>query len=114
MKNGITELVFILDRSGSMSGLEADTIGGFNSMLEKQKQEPGACWVNTVLFDHETQVLHDRVPLAQVQPITDREYYVRGSTALLDAVGGAIDHIASIHRYARPEDVPEHTVFVIT
>jgi len=114
MKNGITELVFILDRSGSMGGLEADTIGGFNSMLEKQKKEPGQCWVNTVLFDHETLVLHDRVPLEQVQPITEKEYFVRGSTALLDAVGGAIDHIASIHRYARPEDVPEHTVFVIT
>ena len=114
MKNGITELVFILDRSGSMGGLEADTIGGFNSMLEKQKKEPGQCWVNTVLFDHETLVLHDRVPLEQVQPITEKEYFVRGSTALLDAVGGAIDHIASIHRYARPEDVPEQTVFVIT
>ena len=114
MKNGITELVFILDRSGSMSGLEADTIGGFNSMIEKQKKEPGQCWVNTVLFDHETQVLHDRVPLEQVQPITEKEYFVRGCTALLDAVGGAIRHISNIHRYARPEDVPEHTVFVIT
>ena len=113
-KNGITELVFILDRSGSMSGLEADTIGGFNSMLEKQKQEEGQCWVTTVLFDHETEVLHDRLPLDRVQPMTQKEYFVRGSTALLDAVGSTIEHIASIHRYARPEDVPEHTVFVIT
>ena len=114
MKNGITELVFILDRSGSMSGLEADTIGGFNSMLEKQKKEPGRCWVTTVLFDHEVRMLHDRLPLDKVQPITEKDYFVRGSTALLDAVGSTIDHIVSIHRYARPEDVPEHTVTVIT
>ena len=114
MMNGITELVFILDRSGSMRGLEADTIGGFNSMLEKQKRESGQCWVTTVLFDHMTEVLHDRLPLEKVPPITGNEYFVRGSTALLDAVGSTIEHIVSIHRYVRPEDVPEHTVFVIT
>ena len=114
MKNDLTELVFILDRSGSMQGLEQDTIGGFNSMLEKQKKEPGDAFVSTVLFDDRTQVLHDRVPLAEVSLMTDREYYVRGTTALLDAVGGAIRHIGNIHRYARPEDVPKHTLFVIT
>ena len=98
MKNGITELVFILDRSGSMAGLEGDTIGGFNAMLEKQKGQSGECWVSTVLFDHETLVLHDRLPLEQVEPMTERDYQVRGSTALLDAVGGAIRHIGNIHR----------------
>ena len=112
--NNLTELVFILDRSGSMSGLESDTIGGFNSMIDKQKREPGRAYVSTVLFDHTTEVLHDRVPLEQVQEMTDREYYVRGSTALLDAVGGAIHHIGNIHKYARPEDRPDRTVFVIT
>ena len=114
MKNNITELVFILDRSGSMSGLEADTIGGFNSLIEKQKQQDGECFVSTILFDNDSEVLHDRVRLADVKPMTDRDYTVRGCTALLDAVGGAIRHIANIHKYARPEDVPEHTVFVIT
>lgn len=114
MKKNLTELVFILDRSGSMQGLEADTIGGFNAMLEKQRKEPGEAYVSTVLFDDSTEVLHDRVALGRVKPMTDRDYYVRGCTALLDAVGGAIHHIANIHRYARPEDVPEHTLFVIT
>ncbi len=109
----MTELVFILDRSGSMSGLESDTIGGFNSMLEKQRKEPGECLVSTVLFDSEVQVLHDRVPLDKVPRMTDRDYFVGGSTALLDAVGGAIHHIGNIHKYARPEDRPEHTMFVI-
>ncbi|WP_294552262.1 vWA domain-containing protein [uncultured Pseudoflavonifractor sp.] len=114
MKKNLTELVFILDRSGSMQGLEGDTIGGFNAMLEKQKREPGQAYVSTVLFDDQTEMLHDRMRLEDVQPITRREYYVRGCTALLDAVGGAIHHIGNIHKYARPEDVPEHTLFVIT
>ena len=110
----MTELVFILDRSGSMSGLEADTIGGFNSMLEKQGKEPGEALVSTVLFDNETEVVHDRVPLSQVPKLDDRTYYVRGCTALLDAVGGAVHHIGNVHKYARPEDRPERTLFVIT
>ncbi|MCD7843363.1 MAG: hypothetical protein LUG17_01905 [Clostridiales bacterium] len=114
MKNNITELVFILDRSGSMCGREADTIGGFNSLIEKQKKEDGVCYVSTVLFDNVSQVLHDRVNLADIQPMTDRDYTVRGCTALLDAIGGAIHHIGNIHKYARTEDVPEHTLFIIT
>lgn len=114
MKKGLTELVFILDRSGSMEGLEKDTIGGFNSMLKKQKTEEGEAYVSTILFDHETKVLHDRVPLDKVEPLTDKDYVVRGSTALFDAVGGAIHHIGNVHRYAREEDVPEHTLFIIT
>ena len=114
MKNNITELVFILDRSGSMSGLESDTIGGFNSLIEKQKKQDGECFVSTILFDNDSEVIHDRVRLAEVKPMTDRDYAVGGSTALIDAIGGAIRHIAHIHKYARPEDVPEHTVFVIT
>lgn len=114
MKKNLTELVFILDRSGSMQGLEGDTIGGFNAMLEKQKKEPGEAYVSTVLFDDQTEVLHDRMELGKVRPITDKEYYVRGCTALLDAIGGAIHHIGNIHKYARSEDVPEHTLFVIT
>lgn len=114
MKKNLTELVFILDRSGSMHGLEGDTIGGFNSMLKKQKQEPGQAYVSTILFDDETEILHDRVKVGEVMPITSKEYYVRGCTALLDAVGGAIHHIGNIHKYARREDVPERTLFVIT
>jgi len=114
MKNNITELVFILDRSGSMAGLESDTIGGFNSMLRKQKAEPGEALISTVLFDTETQVLHDRVPLERVQAMTERDYTVRGCTALLDALGGAIHHIGNVHKYAREEDRPEKTLFVIT
>ncbi len=113
MKKNLTELVFILDRSGSMQGLESDTIGGFNSLIEKQKKEEGECVVSTVLFDNECEVLHDRVKLENVAPMTDKEYYTRGCTALLDAVGGAIHHIGNVHKYARPEDVPEHTMFVI-
>lgn len=113
MKKNLTELVFILDRSGSMHGLEADTIGGFNAMIEKQKQAGGEAFVSTVLFDHEAAVLHDRVRLEKVAPMTARDYSTRGSTALLDALGGAIHHIGNVHKYARPEDVPEHTIFVI-
>ncbi len=112
-KNNTTELVFILDRSGSMSGLEADTIGGFNSMIEKQRKTDGICYVSTVLFDDESLVLHDRVNLSEVKPMTDDDYTVRGCTALLDAIGDAIHHIGTVHKYARPEDVPEHTVFII-
>lgn len=114
MKKNLTELVFILDRSGSMQGLEGDTIGGFNAMIKKQQKEPGEAFVSTVLFDDQTEVLHDRVKVSDVQPMTEKEYYVRGCTALLDAIGGAIHHIGNIHKYARPEDVPEHTLFVIT
>ena len=110
----MTELVFILDRSGSMSGLEKDTIGGFNSMIEEQKREDGQALVSTVLFDNESVVIHDRLPLDRVPPLTEREYFTRGCTALLDAVGGAIHHIGNVHKYAREEDVPAHTLFVIT
>lgn len=109
-----TEVVFILDRSGSMEGLEADTIGGFNSMLEKQKKVEGDVLVSTVLFDHETQVIHDRVPLADVKHLTREEYWTRGSTALLDALGSSIKHIKNVHKYAREEDRPDKTLFVIT
>ncbi len=112
--NNLTELVFTLDRSGSMAGLVSDTIGGFNSMLQKQKKAPGEALVTTVLFDHETVTVHDRLPIGKVPELTDREYSVRGSTALLDAVGETIEHIARIHRYIRPEDVPGKTMFVIT
>ena len=114
MKQNLTELVFILDRSGSMSGLERDTIGGFNAMIAQQKREDGECFVSTVLFDSESEVLHDRIKLADVPAMTDRDYTVRGCTALLDAIGGAIRHIGNIHKYARPEDVPAKTMFVIT
>ena len=114
MKNNITEIVFILDRSGSMAGFEADTIGGFNATIEKQRKEDGTAYVSTVLFDNECEVIHDRVPLDRIKPMTDNEYRVGGCTALLDAIGGAIHHIGNVHKYARPEDVPEHTIFVIT
>ena len=114
MKKNLTELVFILDRSGSMAGLEQDTIGGFNAMLQKQRGEPGEAVISTVLFDNETEVIHDRVSLDRVPALTEKEYYVRGCTALLDAVGGAIHHIGNVHKYAREEDRPEKTLFVIT
>lgn len=114
MKKNLTEMVFILDKSGSMSGLEADTIGGFNSMIEKQKKEDGEALVSTVLFSDESVVLHDRVDLRKIEPMTDRQYYVGGCTALIDAIGGAIHHIGNVHKYAREEDRPEHTIFIIT
>lgn len=114
MKNNITELVFILDRSGSMAGLESDTIGGFNSLIEKQRNQEGECYVSTVLFDNVCEVLHDRVRLSEIKKMTDKDYSVRGCTALIDAIGSAIHHIGNIHKYARPEDVPEHIMFVIT
>lgn len=114
MKNNVTEVVFVLDRSGSMQGLEADTIGGFNSMLEKQKAAEGNCFVTTVLFDHEIKTIHDRLPLSEVKPMTNKDYFVGGCTALLDAVGSTIEHIKNVHKYARREDVPRNTIFVIT
>ena len=114
MKKNLTELVFILDRSGSMAGLEDDTIGGFNAMIEKQKRESGEAFVSTILFDTDCDVVHDRVELSKVQPMTREEYFVGGCTALLDAVGKAIRHIGNIHKYAREEDRPEKTLFVIT
>ncbi|MBQ6357534.1 MAG: VWA domain-containing protein, partial [Clostridia bacterium] len=114
MKKGLTELVFLLDESGSMSGMEADTIGGFNSMIDKQRREAGEAYVSTVAFSNESRVIHDRVDLKRVEPMTRRDYAPGGCTALLDALGGAIRHIGNVHKYAREEDVPEHTVFVIT
>ena len=113
MKKNLTEMVFILDKSGSMAGLESDTIGGFNSMIARQKQESGDAYVSTVLFSYDSVVLHDRVDLKKIEPMTERDYRVGGSTALIDAIGGAIHHIGTVHKYARPEDVPEHTGFVI-
>ena len=113
-KNNITELVLILDRSGSMHGLESDTIGGFNSLIDKQKMTEGKCYVSTVLFDNECKVIHDRVKLEKVKPMTHKDYQVGGCTALIDAIGGAIKHIGNIHKYARREDVPAKTMFVIT
>ena len=114
MKKNLTEIVFILDRSGSMAGLERDTIGGFNAMIEKQKKAPGEAVVSTVLFDSRSQVIHDRVSLQDIRPMTGEDYCVGGCTALLDAIGGAIHHIGNVHKYAREEDRPEHTLFIIT
>ena len=114
MKKNLTEIVFILDRSGSMSGLEADTIGGFNSMIAKQKKQDGEALVSTVLFDNVSEVIHDRVNIRDIQPMTGRDYTVRCCTALLDAIGGAIHHIGNVHKYAREEDRPEKALFVIT
>lgn len=114
MKNNITELVFILDKSGSMAGLEKDTVGGFNSMLEKQKREKGKCLVSTVLFSGESKVLHDRISIDEIGKLTTEDYCVGGCTALIDAVAGAIKHTEKVHRYIRKEDVPDNTLFVIT
>ena len=114
LQETVTEIVFILDRSGSMAGLEADTIGGFNSLIAKQKKETGKALLSTVLFDDKSEVIYDRVPLDKVPTMTDKEYYVRGCTALLDAIGGAIHHIGTVHKYARPEDRPDKTLFIIT
>ena len=114
MKKNLTELVFILDRSGSMAGLEKDTIGGFNSMIERQRATEGEVIISTVLFDNTCEVIHDRVDIRKIEPMTEKQYFVRGCTALLDAVGGAIHHIGNVHKYARDEDRPEHTMFVIT
>jgi uncharacterized protein YegL len=114
MSKGYTEIIYILDRSGSMGGLESDTIGGFNSMMEQQKKTGKKAVVSTVLFDDVCEVIHDRVPIEKVEKMTDKQYYVRGCTALLDAVGGAIHHIGNVHKYAREEDRPEKTIVVIT
>lgn len=113
MNKNLTEIVFILDRSGSMSGLEEDTIGGYNSFLEKQKQNEGTAFISTVLFDNYIKVIHDRVDIQKIRPLTEEDYYVGGCTALLDAVGGAIHHIGNVHKYAREEDRPRKTIFVI-
>ena len=114
MKKNLTEMVFILDKSGSMAGLEKDTIGGFNAMIERQKNAEGEALVSTVLFSNESTVIHDRVDVRKVEPMTGRQYFVGGGTALIDAIGGAIHHIGNVHKYARDEDRPEHTIFVIT
>lgn len=114
MRKGLSEVVFILDRSGSMGGLESDTIGGFNAMIEKQKTEEGEALISTVLFDDVSEVIYDRVPVGKVEKMTSKQYYVRGCTALLDAIGGAIKHIGNVHKYIREEDVPEKTIFMIT
>ena len=114
MKKGLTEMVFILDKSGSMAGLEADTIGGFNGMIRRQKNEEGEALVSCVLFSDDSRVIYDRTDLARVEPLTERQYAVGGCTALIDAIGGAVRHIGNVHKYAREEDRPEHTVFVIT
>ncbi|MBR2432853.1 MAG: VWA domain-containing protein [Clostridia bacterium] len=114
MKNNITEIVFILDKSGSMAGLESDTVGGFNATLEKQKGKEGKAYVSTVLFNNTSEVVHDRIDINEIAPMTREDYRVGGMTALYDAIGDAIHHIGNIHKYAREEDVPEHTVFIIT
>ncbi|MBR2526947.1 MAG: VWA domain-containing protein [Blautia sp.] len=114
MNGNLTEIVFILDRSGSMAGLEDDTIGGFNAMVEKQKKEPGEAVLSAVLFSDDNTVIYDRADIRKVEPLTDRQYFVGGCTALLDAIGGAVHHIGNVHKYARKEDRPAKTVFVIT
>ncbi len=114
MKKNLTELVFILDKSGSMASLEQDTIGGFNAMIEKQKKLDGECVVSCVLFDNGQKVIYDRVPLSEVRPMTEEDYTAGGCTALVDALGKSVKYIGNIHKHLREEDVPEHTVFVIT
>ena len=114
MKKNLTEIVFILDKSGSMSGMEVDTVGGFNSTIERQMEEQGMAYISTVLFNNRSEVIHDRVPISDIKPMTISDYRVGGSTALLDAIGNAIHHIGNIHKYARKEDVPERTLFIIT
>ena len=114
MKKGSTELVFILDRSGSMSGLEKDTIGGYNALLDKQKQETGDCVITTVLFDDKYELLHDRINLKGIVPLTEKEYYVRGSTALLDAVGRTISKIGNAQKHTAGEEQAEKVLVVIT
>lgn len=114
MNRNLTEIVFILDKSGSMAGLEADTIGGFNAMVEKQRKEPGEAFLSAVLFNNESSVIYDRVDIRKVEPLTGRQYFVGGGTALLDAIGGAVHHIGNVHKYAREEDRPAKTIFVIT
>ena len=112
--NKITELVFILDKSGSMAGKEDDSIGGFNAMIDSQKGEEGQALVSTILFSNSSQVIHDRKPIDLMQPLTREDYVVGGATALIDAIGWAINHISTIHKYAREEDRPEKTIFIIT
>ncbi len=114
MNKNLTEIVFILDRSGSMAGLEDDTVGGFNALVEKQKKEPGEALLSAVLFSNDSEVIYDRMDIQKVEPMTDRQYCVGGCTALLDAIGGAVHHIANVHKYAREEDRPGKTIFVIT
>ncbi len=114
MRKNLTEMVFILDKSGSMAGMEADTIGGFNAMIERQRKEEGEALVSTVLFSEGTRVLYDRADIRRIEPMTEKQYAVGGGTALIDALGGAIHHIGNVHKYAREEDRPEHTIFIIT
>lgn len=114
MKEGLTEIVFILDKSGSMGGLEKDTIGGYNAFIEKQKNADGEAFISTVFFSNESKVIHDRLPIDRIEPMDESQYFVGGSTALLDAIGGAIKHIGNVHKYAREEDVPEKTIVIIT
>ena len=113
MKKNLTEMVFILDKSGSMHGLEKDTIGGFNSMIDKQRRVDGTCLVSCVPFDNTSEVIYDREDIGSIKPMTEDDYVPGGCTALIDALGGAIKHIGNIHKYIRDEDVPEKTIFVI-
>jgi len=114
MKNNLTEIVMILDASGSMHGLEKDTIGGFNSIIESQKKEDGDAFVTTIIFNDKHKTVHDRDDIKSIKPLTENDYQTSGCTALLDAVGYAIEHISHIHRYARKDDVPAKTIFTIT